>query len=93
MSNLIEYAKNISPSLYDQLKRATETGKWPDGNKLSHEQQGHTLQLIMAYQSLYNQAPDHFSIAKGGEIYLQKKDELRVKFVTPDDKDIHLIDL
>lgn len=93
MSNLTEYAKNISPSLYKQLKQVIETGKWLDGNKLSEQQKAHSMQLVMAYQSLFNEQPDHFSIAKGGEIHMQNKKELKTKFSQPSISDIHLIDL
>ncbi|WP_354625633.1 DUF1315 family protein [Psychromonas sp. MME2] len=93
MSNLTEYAKNISPSLYEQLKQAAETGRWPDGKQLSTHQKESSLQLIMAYQSLYNELPDHFSIAKGGEIYMQSKAQLKTKFTHEDEPEIHIINL
>ena len=80
MSNITEYAKNLSPSLYQQLKQAVETGKWLDGNPLEDKQKADTLQLIMVYQSLYNDKPDHFSIAKGGELYMEKKSVLKKQF-------------
>jgi uncharacterized protein len=90
MSNIIEYAKKLSPSLYKQLKQAVETGKWLDGKALEDKQKEDTLQLIMAYQSLHNVEPDHFSVAKGGEIYMEKKSVLKNRFVK---NDIHKIDL
>ncbi|MFT6985696.1 MAG: hypothetical protein ACJAT7_001511 [Psychromonas sp.] len=93
MSNLTEYAKNISPSLYEKLKQAVETGKWLDGSKLSEQQNADSLQLVMAYQSLFNEQPDHFSIAKGGEIHMQNKKELKDKFSQRTLSDIHLLDL
>ncbi len=73
MSNINKYAKNLSPSLYLQLKQAVETGKWLDGRALDATQKADSLQLIMAYQSLNNDKPDHFSIAKGGQIFMKKK--------------------
>lgn len=90
MSNILEYAKNLSPSLYQQLKKAVETGKWLDGNPLKEKQKTDTLQLIMAYQSLYNENPDHFSIAKGGELYMEKKSVLKRQF---SEDNIHKLDL
>ena len=90
MSIISEYVKNISPSLYLQLKEAVETGKWLDGNALDEKQKADTLQLIMAYQSLHNDKPQHFSIAKGGEIFMEKKSVLKSQF---SDQDIHKIDL
>lgn len=90
MSNITEYAKNLSPSLYSKLKQSVETGKWLDGNTLDEKQKADTLQIIMAYQSLHNDNPDHFSIAKGGEIYMEKKSVLQKRFAQDD---IHKLDL
>lgn len=90
MSNITEYAKNLSPSLYQQLKQSVETGKWLDGKPLDDQQKSDTLQLVLAYQSLYNENPDHFSIAKGGEIYMEKKSVLKSRF---SDDDVHKLDL
>ncbi|WP_022940436.1 YeaC family protein [Psychromonas hadalis] len=90
MSNITEYAKKLSPSLYQQLKQAVETGKWLDGQALNDQQKADTLQLIMTYQSLYNDKPDHFTIAQGGEIYMEKKSVLQKQF---SNDDIHKLDL
>lgn len=90
VSSITEYANKLSPSLYQQLKQAVETGKWLDGNPLTEGQKADTLQLIMAYQSLFNKTPEHFSIAKGGEIHMEKKSVLKKQFSTDD---IHKLDL
>ncbi len=90
MSNIIEYAKNLSPSLYQQLKQAVETGKWLDGNALNAHQKADTLQLIMTYQSLHNDKPAHFTIMKGGDVFMEKKSVLKKQF---SDDGIHKVNL
>ncbi|MCP4326704.1 MAG: DUF1315 family protein [Psychromonas sp.] len=90
MTNITEYAKKLSPSLYEQLKQAVEIGKWMDGKALDENQKADTLQLIMAYQSLHNDKPDHFSIAKGGEIYMEKKSVLKKQFSEDDTYKLNL---
>lgn len=90
MSNINEYAKNLSPSLYLQLKQAVETGKWLDGKALNDTQKADSLQLIMAYQSINNDKPDHFSIAQGGEIYMEKKSVLKTQFSEENTHKLHL---
>lgn len=90
MSNINEYVKKLSPSLYLQLKQAVETGRWLDGKALDDNQKADTLQLIMVYQSLNNDKPQHFSIAKGGEIYMEKKSVLQKQFA---DDDVHPLNL
>ncbi|MCV6625734.1 MAG: YeaC family protein [Cellvibrionaceae bacterium] len=41
---------NISPEIYQNLKRAIELGKWPDGRRLSSEQRQLSLQAVIAYE-------------------------------------------
>lgn len=41
----------ITPDIYDNLKKAVETGKWPDGSRLTAEQREHSLQAIIAYDA------------------------------------------
>jgi len=94
VSNINDYAKNISPSLYESLKTAVETGKWLDGAALTEEQKAHSLQLVMAYQKEFNIEPDHFTIAQNGEIHMESKKVLKNQFAennTADD--IHLLKL
>ena len=94
MSNINDYAKNISPSLYEKLKTAVETSKWLDGEPLTEEQKAHSLQLVMAYQKEFNIDPDHFTIAQNGEIHMESKKTLKNQFAEKDDSsDIHIIKL
>jgi len=41
---------SITPEVYQNLKRAIEIGKWPDGRKLTRDQMEHTFQAIIAYE-------------------------------------------
>ncbi|WP_299664825.1 DUF1315 family protein [uncultured Psychromonas sp.] len=94
MSNINEYAKNISSELYEKLKTAVETGKWLDGAPLTDEQKAHSLQLVMAYQKEFNVEPDHFTIAQNGEIYMESKKVLKNQFSkTAETDEVHLINL
>jgi uncharacterized protein YeaC (DUF1315 family) len=94
VSNINDYAKNISPSLYDKLKTAVETGKWLDGKPLSEEQKAHSLQLVMAYQKEFNTKPEHFTIDQHGEIYMESKNVLKEQFSeTKTLNDTHIIKL
>jgi len=94
VSNINEYAKNISSELYEKLKTAVETGKWLDGAPLNEEQKAHSLQLVMAYQKEFNVEPDHFTIAQNGEIYMESKKVLKNQFAKATETDeVHLINL
>jgi len=93
VSNINNYAKNMSPALYEKLKTAVETGKWLDGNALTEEQKSHSLQLVMAYQKTFNSEPEHFTIAQDGNIHMESKNKLQKQFADKEDDDIHLLNL
>ncbi|MCK9503019.1 MAG: YeaC family protein [Porticoccaceae bacterium] len=39
----------MTPDIYENLKRAVELGKWPNGERLSPEQRETCLQAVIAY--------------------------------------------
>lgn len=93
MTEMTDYAKSISPAVYEQLKEAVETGKWVNGDKLTQQQKADSLQFLMVYQSQFNDKPDHFTIAKGGEIYMESKKVLKSQFSDVSSTDVHKIKL
>lgn len=49
---------NITPEAYENLKYAAETGRWPNGEKVTAEQRDYCLQAIIAYDLKYNNEED-----------------------------------
>ncbi|HQQ63227.1 MAG TPA: DUF1315 family protein [Pseudomonadales bacterium] len=43
--------ENLSPEIYEALKRAVELGKWPNGTHLSSEQRELCLEAVIVYDS------------------------------------------
>lgn len=41
---------HINPEIHRNLQRAIETGRWPDGRRLSDEQRALSLQAVIAYE-------------------------------------------
>ena len=41
---------SITPEVYENLKRAVELGKWPDGKRLTEEQRQTSMQAVIAYE-------------------------------------------
>lgn len=41
--------QSITPDIYQNLKKAVEIGKWPDGRPLTAEQRELCLQAVIAY--------------------------------------------
>lgn len=49
--NFDDLIKSITPEIYENLKRAVELGKWPDGNRLTEQQRESCLQAIIAWET------------------------------------------
>lgn len=42
---------HITPDIHRSLQRAIETGRWPDGRRLTDEQRALSLQAVIAYEA------------------------------------------
>ena len=47
---------NITPDVYEALKRAVELGKWPNGVRLTAEQRETCLQAVIYYDGRFKPA-------------------------------------
>lgn len=45
--------QQITPEVYENLKRAVEIGKWPDGRLVTDEQRELCMQAVLAYDLKY----------------------------------------
>ncbi len=70
----------ITPEAYARLQYAVETGRWPEGTKLSPEQRDSCMQAVMLYQSKHNSDAEHMTVAAGGEVCFKSKAELKKQF-------------
>ena len=52
--SFIEVAKNLTPDVYEALKKSLELGRWPDGRQLTREQKTICLDAIIAYENANN---------------------------------------
>lgn len=48
--NISDLISNITPQVLDNLKRAVEIGRWPNGQVVTQEQRENCLQAIIAYE-------------------------------------------
>lgn len=53
MSEFKEKARQLSPDIYRQFKKAIEVGKWPDGRRLGSEQREIVLEAIILYENAH----------------------------------------
>ena len=81
----------LTPEIYERLVVAVETGKWPDGVALTQQQRDNSLQLVMMWQARNNEAPQHMTIGKDGEMVTKSKKQLKDEFgIEPDVTRINL---
>jgi hypothetical protein len=50
--------ERLDPTVYQNLKRSLELGKWPDGRKMTPEQRATTLEALIVYEDRHNIAPE-----------------------------------
>lgn len=70
----------MTSDVYERLNYAVETGRWPEGEKITAAQREQAMQLIMLYQSRHNETAQHMTVEKGGEIKHKSKTELKREF-------------
>lgn len=57
--NYQQLLHSLTPDVYQNLKRAVELGRWPDGKLLSAEQRQTCMQAMIAYEHLHLPADQH----------------------------------
>ena len=48
--NYQDLLNSLTPEIYDNLKRAVELGKWPDGRVVTPEQRQNCMEAVIAYE-------------------------------------------
>lgn len=49
-----ELIERLDPTVYRNLRRAIELGKWPDGRKVSEEQRKISLEAVIYYEKTHD---------------------------------------
>lgn len=76
---------SMTPELYERLRLAVETGKWPDGNPLTEDQKASSMQMVMLYQAKIEKSSEHMTVGGNGEIVHKSKQDFKRALV--DEKD------
>lgn len=45
--------ENMTPDIHEALKRAVETGKWPDGRALTDQQRSLCMEAVIVYDQRF----------------------------------------
>lgn len=67
----------MSPQIYNNLRTAVETGKWPDGKALTSEQKENAMHAVLLYQAKFEQTDQHMTIGKDGQIVQKSRAQLQ----------------
>ena len=73
----------LTPDIYQRLKKAVETGKWPDGRRLTAEQRESSLQAVIAYEHRHNLPENQRTGAmdtQGSDCHINSNDESPLKW-------------
>lgn len=67
----------MTPDVYERLRQAVETGKWPDGTPLTEEQKENSMQAVLLYQAKVAKSNEHMTVNEDGDIVHKSKREFR----------------
>ena len=86
--------KTMNSEIRDNLARAVEIGKWPDGNALTEQQRAYAMQAVMLWDSQHGQEEDEpFKVLRGGKVIRQMDKKAQPKqreSDKPDSQDINI---
>ena len=55
---LEQLIQSLNPEVYENLKNAVATGRWPNGRKLEEGQRELCMQAILHYENIHNLPAD-----------------------------------
>ncbi|MFI3247290.1 MAG: DUF1315 family protein [Ferrimonas sp.] len=68
----------LTPELLERLRLGVETGRWPDGTRLTDKQRESAMQAIMYWEATHQDNQGHLTINRHGQInQLSKKEQQR----------------
>ncbi|WP_394174509.1 YeaC family protein [Thalassotalea litorea] len=78
--NLIEVVDSMSKDMYERMKTAAETGRWPEGTLVDEATRHSALQITMAYQARHLDNNQMMTVGADGELIHKSKRELKAEF-------------
>lgn len=85
--NLIDIVDNMSQEMYERMKTAAETGKWPEGTPVDEATRQSAIQLSMAYQARHLDSKEMMTIGSDGQMIHKTKRELKAEFKQEQDSE------
>ena len=88
--NIDVLVNSMTADVYERLRSAVETGKWPDGTPLSDDQKASRMQAVLLYQAKIAKSSEHMTVNENGEIVHKSKQEFK-RALTGDSDDNNTI--
>jgi uncharacterized protein YeaC (DUF1315 family) len=65
---------SLSPDIVERLRRGVETGRWPDGKRLTPEQREHSLAAVIAWDQRHRCEEERIGFIDGGARVRARRD-------------------
>ena len=75
--NIDVLVNSMTADVYERLRSAVETGKWPDGTPLSDDQKASSMQAVLLYQAKIAKSSERMTVNENGEIVHKSKQEFK----------------
>lgn len=75
--NIDVLVNSMTADVYERLRSAVETGKWPNGTPLSDDQKASSMQAVLLYQAKIAKSSEHMTVNENGEIVHKSKQEFK----------------
>ena len=75
--NYQDLVDSLNPDLVDRLRRAVETGRWPDGSSVTAAQRENSLQAVIAWDEAHRSPVDRVGFIDRGRKARSEQDTLR----------------
>jgi len=77
--DLKDILSSMTTEIRENLARAVEIGRWPDGTQLTDQQKASSMQAIIAWDATYGEQTDEpFKVQKGGELNRKVKKSTKI---------------
>ncbi|MDO6428594.1 DUF1315 family protein [Thalassotalea sp. 1_MG-2023] len=90
--DILTAVESMPLEMYERLRYAAETGKWPEGNLVDDAQRESALQLSMAYQAKHLNSDEMLSVGADGQIVNKTKRQLKEAFTGQSPQEIKSCD-
>lgn len=76
----------LTPEIYENMKKAVETGRWPDGRSVSDEQRAICMQAVIAWEARHLPEEQRSGYIEKNQCSSERDEEQPVTLKQPGEK-------